>query len=40
MREYDLAILVVLSGLVMSIFTPFGAPKPIKSPTLASQIEL
>ena len=38
--EYDLAILVILSGSVMSNFTPFGAPEPIISPTIASQIEL
>ena len=37
--EYDLAILVILSGFVMSNFTPFGA-EPVISPTLASQIEL
>ena len=40
MREDDWAILVILSGFVMSNFTPFGAPEPIINPTLASQIEL
>ena len=40
LREDDLAILVILSGFVMSNSTPFGAPEPIISPKLASQIEL
>ena len=38
--KYDLAILVILSGFVMSNFTPFGAPEPIISPILASKREL
>ena len=40
LREDDLAILVILSIFVMSNSTPFGAPEPIISPKLASQIEL
>ena len=40
LREDDLPILVILSGFVMSNFTPFGAPEPIISPKLSSQIEL